>query len=121
VPLTDLDRTRYARHLLLAEIGGAGQERLCATDASAAPDADPRAARWALEYLRRSGVAVRPGGTRVALPSRDGLVKLGGGATDLEEASAALAGAFAAVERIKAVLGAGRPGVLELASLEDPE
>jgi hypothetical protein len=120
VALTDHDRTRYARHLLLTEIGGAGQERLCAADASANPDADPRAARWALEYLRRAGVSVRPGGSRVTLPSQPALAELGGDPA-LEEATAALAGAFAAVERIKAVLGVGRPGALEGAALEDPE
>ena len=119
MPLNERERTRYARHLLLAEIGGAGQERLCASDASAAPQSDPRAARWALEYLLRAGVAVRPGGTKVTLPSAAELTTLGG-APELEEATAALAGAFAAVERIKAVLGAGQPGMLDAAALEDP-
>ena len=119
MPLTDRDRTRYARHLLLAEIGGAGQERLCAADASANPDADPRAARWALEYLQRAGITVKPGGSRVPLPSLAALQRLGG-AGELEEATAALAGAFAAVERIKSVLGAGRPGALAEDALGDP-
>ena len=58
-PLSDAQQERYARHLLLDPLGGAGQERLLAAaafvdlPASAAP-----AARWCARYLAASGVGV---------------------------------------------------------------
>ena len=52
--LTDAQQARYARHLLLDQLGGEGQERLlsaCVRVRGSGP-----AARWAARYLAASGV-----------------------------------------------------------------
>ena len=115
--LSSAERTRFARHLLLVEIGDEGQAKLCAASVSASPGGDPRAARWALEYLRRAGVAPKPGGSLVAVPARPLLAEIAGGDEQLEEAAAALVGAWLAVERIKEITGAGTAGALPAGSL----
>lgn len=106
------ERSRFARQLLLVEIGDEGQAKLCAASVSASPSGDPRTARWALEYLRRAGVAPKPGGATLAVPPRPAIAELAGGDEQLEEATAALVGAWLAVERIKEIVGRGEPGVL---------
>jgi hypothetical protein len=119
-------KRRYARQLLLPEIGDAGQLRLCATRLRIAGGADARAAAIATEYLQRAGIDIAAGDGDQA-PGRDdapaGEVALAGpaqvralaGCAELEEAAATLAGAFAAVEAIKATLAIGRPGSLPAA------
>ncbi len=115
--LSPAARRRYTRHLLLSEIGEAGQERLCAAQVRAAPAADARAAEVALDYLARAGLGVSADGAQTAtaiallLPSPEQLRGLAGDAA-LEEAAAALSGAFAAVEAIKQALGVGSPAAL---------
>jgi hypothetical protein len=52
--LTDAQQERYARHLLLDELGGEGQERLLT--ASVRVRGSGRAVRWAARYLGASGV-----------------------------------------------------------------
>src|SRR5437763_15252955 len=52
--LTDAQQERYARHILLDELGGSGQERLL--EASVRVRGTGRAARWAARYLAASGV-----------------------------------------------------------------
>ena len=52
--LTDAQQERYARHLLLDELGGEGQERLL--DASVRVRGKGGLARWAARYLAASGV-----------------------------------------------------------------
>jgi ThiF family len=52
--LTEAQQVRYARHLLLDELGGAGQERLLSS--SVRVRGSGRAARWAARYLAASGV-----------------------------------------------------------------
>jgi len=52
--LTEAQQERYARHLLLDELGGDGQERLlssCVRVRGTGP-----AARWAARYLAASGI-----------------------------------------------------------------
>jgi hypothetical protein len=105
-------RVRFARHLLLTEIGSAGQERLCAAAVSFAADADPEAKRVAEQYLGRAGVRVGAGGADVKILDGDEIARLAGDPA-LVPAAQALAGAYAAVEVIKAVLGVGRAGDLE--------
>ena len=106
-------RRRFARQLLLVEIGEAGQERLCGSAVKLGADADPRAAAVAQPYLERAGLQVlsatqtAPDQARpLALPDAGALRALAGSA-ELDEAAAALAGAFAAVEAIKAALAIG--------------
>lgn len=111
---------RFARQISLAEVGAAGQARLCAHVVRV--EGDPRAAEVAATYLARAGV-------RIARESDDGSVDAGSarrlhvgseadvaalaGRAELEVAAAFLAGAFAAVEEIKRTLEVGRPGTLE--------
>src|SRR5262245_54051148 len=105
--MSPVERQLYARHLLLAEIGECGQECLCATQVTLPADADERAASLAGEYLQRAGVRVdesgrgAPGSLQVPLPPSAGVAALAQ-RPELLEAAAALAGAFAAVETIKA-------------------
>jgi hypothetical protein len=120
-----VDKRRHARQLLLAEIGERGQERLCATRVLLSPGADPRATEVTRDYLERAGVQViaapapgsedRPFELEVASAAA---VRALAGRPDLDEAAAALAGAFAAVEAIKRALGlsqrAALPPVLTL-------
>src|SRR5712672_2351050 len=52
--LTGAQQERYARHLLLDELGGEGQERLLSSCVRIRGTG--RAARWAARYLAASGV-----------------------------------------------------------------
>jgi hypothetical protein len=106
--LAELDRVRYARQLLLPEIGSKGQERLCAAQVRVS-EGDPGAGAVALEYLGRAGVSFAQEGEHVlALPDTSAVVDLAG-APELLEAARALSGALAAVETIKAILELGKP------------
>ena len=106
-------RQLYARHLLLPEIGESGQARLCAAGYGVGPEASKAAAATAVDYLVRAGMtmlasedAARDDAPLLLLPDDAGVSRLAGQPL-LQEAAAALAGAFAAVEAIKAVTGAG--------------
>jgi hypothetical protein len=119
-----VDKRRHARQLLLAEIGERGQERLCATRVQLAADADPRAAVVARDYLERAGMQVldasagdaqAAGVDASALPMAvvdSAAVRALAGHPALDEAAAALAGAFAAVEAIKQALDLPRGAAL---------
>lgn len=122
-------RRRFARQLLLADVGERGQARLCAH--AVRVEGDERAAETARLYLERAGVmaardqssASAGGGDAghvVEVASRESIRALAGRA-ELETAAAFLAGAFAAVEEIKRALAVGRAGDLEGASLIGPE
>lgn len=106
-----VQRQRYARHMLLSEIGEAGQARLCATRVRTLARSDPRVRAVALDYLERAGLTVSHADAADAdldAPLLDAAgVRALAGWDGLEEAAAALAGAFGAVEVIKAVLGVG--------------
>lgn len=52
--LSEAQQERYARHLLLDELGGEGQERLLS--ACVRVRGTGRAARWAARYLAAAGV-----------------------------------------------------------------
>jgi hypothetical protein len=93
-------RSLFARQILLREIGEEGQARLCA--ARVWLEGDPRAVEVARDYLERAGVTVAP----------DGVALLIEGAAGRDDAAAVLAGAFTAVEAIKAIVGAGAPARL---------
>ncbi|MDD9945978.1 MAG: hypothetical protein OXU20_33345 [Myxococcales bacterium] len=102
--LTDHMRLLYARQLLLPEIGGPGQERLCDATFSMPEDVDPTAAAVAHMYLTRAGLRQAPGGPALAgLPACDSLA-LGEREAAYAQAQSALSGALSAVERIKQVL-----------------
>jgi hypothetical protein len=126
-----VDKRRHARQLLLAEIGERGQERLCATRVQLAAGADPRAAAVARDYLERAGVQVMDPPAAAAQTTGDDAsaptlavvdsagVRALAGHPDLDEAAAALAGAFAAVEAIKQALDLPRGAALSVPLLFD--
>ena len=58
-------RRRYARQLLLGEIGEAGQERLVLAKFCFEPGSDADAFAVAAEYLRRAGCTEDPDGIEV--------------------------------------------------------
>jgi len=105
-------RQLYARHLLLAEIGEAGQTRLCAARVALPQRMDPRVAQVARDYLERAGLCVDAGSVEheagALLGQTAQLCALAGDAS-LEPAAGALLGALAAVEAIKAALQLGSP------------
>lgn len=111
-------RILYARQRALVAIGDAGQEALLASSLGA-PLSDPRAEAVRRDYLLRAGVPDAPTGADVggtATPPRhaaDGptAAALAGDPRLLPPAELLL-GAFAAVERVKAVVGFGQPASL---------
>ena len=105
--LSDADKALYARQIVLSEIGLEGQRRLRATAVAIAPGADPRAQAVARDYLVRAGVEVRDEPAEwVAVASPSDLQRVAADPA-LEDCAAWLLGAFAAVETIKAKIGAG--------------
>jgi hypothetical protein len=138
--LSDEQRVRYARHLLLPELGEAAQLRLLASHVRFAEGVEVGARGVAEEYLRRAGVGVVGGSVDVDVDvdvhedahahgyvdgDGDGYVDGDGdvllvGPPELRcdpsllEAARALSGAFSAVEAIKALAGIGRPARLDL-------
>jgi hypothetical protein len=123
--LDPAQRRRFARHLLLAEVGETGQARLGSTRVRVLAAADARAAAVARDYLERAGLLVLDASASdsvldVRLPDRAG-VRAIAGCPELEEAAAALAGAFAAVEAIKTVLAVGTRGELPVAAVFSAE
>jgi hypothetical protein len=135
VALSARDRTRFSRHLLLPEIGLAGQERLCATRVSIADGASSAVRETAELYLRRAGLELgaehaqaRAGAEVPSAPlsvpmSSEEILIAVAGQPALYEAAAALLGALSAVETVKGALGLGRagdpPSGLRLSLLED--
>lgn len=110
--LTSTQRARYARHLLLPEIGEQGQLRLLASRVRVPVGADAGALMAARSYLERAGVQVdADSGAPLNLASAQQIEALAGDPL-LFEAARALAGAFAAVETIKSVAGIGQPSEL---------
>jgi hypothetical protein len=107
VALSGRDRTRYARHLLLTQLGEVGQERLLAAQVVANADADAGSLAVARRYLTRAGVQVSADGAssplRVASSAE---VATMAGHPSLHEAAQALAGALAAVNTLMTLIGA---------------
>lgn len=99
-------RRRYARHVLLVEVGEAGQERLLRARFRPDAGADEDAYAVAAEYLERAGCHADARGDTARVPDTETVGKFAGSA-ELRAPAAAIAGAFAAVEHIKSVLGVG--------------
>jgi len=97
-------RRRYARQLLLGEIGEAGQERLLASGFRGAVGGDADAFAVAADYLERAGCARDPDGVEVRIPRASEVMRFAGNA-GLREPAALVLGAFAAVEYLKEALG----------------
>jgi hypothetical protein len=97
-------RRRYARQLLVGEIGELGQLRLL--DARFRPGAggDVEATAVAAEYLERAGCAADQSGTELRAPDASAVLRFAGSPA-FREPAAAIMGAFSAVEHLKEVLG----------------
>jgi hypothetical protein len=102
--LQGAQRRRYARQLLLSEVGERGQERLLAARFRPAAGCDPDAYAVAADYLERAGLSFDPAGTELRVADADAIERLAGSPC-LREPAAWIAGAFAAVEHLKEVLG----------------
>ena len=134
MPLSDSQRVRYARHLLLPELGEQGQLRLLAGSVRFGLGVEKGASEVAGEYLRRAGVSViedehahahdyAPVGASVDVvvdggsDVPDNTISLSPPrlSTDptLSHAAAALSGAFTAVEAIKRLAGIGKAAELD--------
>jgi hypothetical protein len=109
--LTEIQRRRYARQIVLRELGPTGQARLCASTAVHANGADARVAAVARAYLERAGLQQQPaaeGGNVVAVHGAGTeAVQACAGAPELEDCAAWLLGAWAAVETIKQAASVG--------------
>ena len=108
MPLSARERSRYARQLLLPQIGESGQTRLLALRVRARPGGDEGALSVAATYLERAGVSVgehRAASEFFVAPSAELLRIAGDGA--LLEAARALAGALAAVDVLRTAVGFG--------------
>ena len=103
-------RRRFARQLLLGEIGEAGQERLLQAGFRSDLGCDEDAYTAAADYLRRAGCVPDETGEPVLAPDVEAVRQLAGSPA-LRDAAALIAGSFAAVEHLKEVLGiaAARP------------
>ncbi len=97
-------RRRYARQLLLGEIGEAGQERLLDAEFAAGAVSDVSAFAAAADYLRRAGCSQADTGDEVSVPDGAAVARFAG-EPSLMEPAAAIIGAFSAVEHLKAALG----------------
>jgi adenylyltransferase/sulfurtransferase len=106
--LSASQRGRYARHLLLPEIGLVGQERLVAARFHIPSSAHRAAADVARTYLSRAGLSesAEPSALELELPRPSSVDH----DPALRRAAAALSGALSAVETVKAVLLLGSKG-----------
>jgi hypothetical protein len=95
----------YARHLLLAEIGEAGQQRLLQSRVHVLDEDEHGVCS---DALRRAGVSVTDAdATRIVSVGSERQIAHLAGRPELHEASRALRAAFAAVEAIKAIVPTG--------------
>lgn len=101
-PLDRAQRARFARHLMLPDVGPDGQARLLASVCRVPAGAPELARTTCAMFLDRAGVRVEdtPTARSVDIPSW-----ADDAAHDESAAAAFVAGAFAAVEAAKALLG----------------
>lgn len=105
--LSPEQRTRFARHRSLVEIGDVGQRSLLDAKLGARA-ADTRVEAVRRDYLIRAGVPGDSSAASVASDTRiDADVDTFAGADYLAEAAASCLGALAAVEEMKRILGVG--------------
>ncbi len=97
-------RRRYARQLLLGEIGEIGQELLLAARFRCSADGDPYAYAVAAEYLERAGCSADEDGAVLPVPTPAEVMRFAGSPA-LARPAAAIMGAFTAVEYLKEVVG----------------
>jgi hypothetical protein len=106
--LTERQARLYARQVILAELGPAGQARLCASEAKATADSDVAAAQVALEYLQRAGMHASAAAVRTSVAvATSAQVQEVAIAPELQHCAEWLLGAWAAVEAIKQCAGVG--------------
>jgi len=122
------DRARYARQLLLPQIGEVGQARLLASSLQAPAAADAGTLAVTRVYLERAGVRVIEGSPEgdlspqrlPSLPSSEVLARIAG-RPELHEAARALVGALAAVQAIQSVVRASPQPAFSIPVLSSEE
>jgi hypothetical protein len=97
-------RRRYARQLLVGEIGELGQLRLLDAGFRRGAGGDVEATAVAAEYLERAGCSSDEAGTELRVPDASAVLRFAGSPA-FREPAAAIMGAFSAVEHLKEVLG----------------
>jgi hypothetical protein len=97
-------RRRYARQLLIGEIGDAGQETLLDARFRRGADGDVDAHAVAAEYLERAGCSADDAGAELRVPDASAVLRFAGSPA-LRAPAAAILGAYSAVEHLKQVLG----------------
>jgi hypothetical protein len=108
LPLSELEIRRFGRQVLVPEIGGRGQRALCGARVRVASAG--RSAEVCTRYLRAAGVGVDEGAPDLVMPAEaDHAVQ------------AWIEGAFAAVETIKRLVGAGAPALARWLELPDQD
>jgi len=102
------DRSRYARQLLLPQLGERGQARVLASSVRAPKDADGGALAVARTYAERAGLRVVSDGEfpLISVPTTEQVGRVAGEEA-LMEAARALVGAIAAVEALRGAAGFG--------------
>ena len=121
------DRARYARQLLLPQIGETGQARLLASTLRAPANADHGTLRVARAYLERAGVRVieaTPESVDAeplpSLPASEVIARIAG-RPELHEAARAVVGALAALQAIQSVVRASPQPAFSIPVLSSEE
>ena len=121
------DRARYARQLLLPQIGEVGQLRLLASRLQAPADVDRDTLAVARAYLERAGVRVVDAPVEGALaeplqslPTGQAIAQIAGRA-ELHHAARAVVGALAAVQAIQSVVRASPQPAFSIPVLSSEE
>ena len=102
--LSSAARQRYARQILLGEIGEEGQDRLLSARFGQDESSDGQAYAKAADYLRRAGCTEDPGAEPIRVPSGPLVDAFAGGRPRYREAAATVLGALAALEFLKKAL-----------------
>jgi hypothetical protein len=118
--VTPEDRSRFARHLSLPEIGAAGQAKLSSARVRVAPGTDPRVARWAIDHATRVGARQDEAGRAITDAAATAVRELAG-RPELEDAAAFLLGALAALELVRTTTLAGEVAPMSVSPLAPPE
>ena len=121
------DRARYARQLLLPQIGEIGQARLLTSMLVAPASADRGTLAVTRAYLERAGVRVVDAPVEGAeaeplqsLPRGDDIARIAG-RPELHEAARALVGALSALQAIQSVVRASPQPAFSIPVLSSEE
>ena len=110
--LSPAAKQRYARQILLREIGEEGQARLLHARFGRDESSDSQAYGRAADYLRRAGCAEDCSAEPLRVPSSQSVDAFAGGEPRYREAAATVLGSLSAVEFLKDALELPKGGEL---------